>query len=335
MIEKVNKIYEEVKQSFSNASTIDEIEELRIKYLSRKGVVLSLFSMMKDADNSIKRELGQKLNTLKNDAFDFLNQRKKELEKSSKVKIDLSLPARKVNAGKVHPIQRVLKDVKNIFGKMGFSVASGPEIETEHYIFDALNMPEWHPARKVSDSLYVDKKAKTLLRTETSSVQIRTMESSNPPFRIISPGRVYRNEKENATHTAMFTQCEGLFIDKNVSFSDLKGTLLQFFKALYGKDTKVRFRPHFFPFTEPSAEVDVTCFKCTGKGCSLCKQSGWIELGGAGMVNPVVLEGVGVDPEEYSGFAFGLGIERITMLRYGISDIRDLYENNLKFLEQF
>ncbi|NOR44457.1 MAG: phenylalanine--tRNA ligase subunit alpha, partial [Candidatus Delongbacteria bacterium] len=204
-----------------------------------------------------------------------------------------------------------------------------------HYIFDALNMPEWHPARKITDSLYVDKDAQLLLRTETSSVQIRTMEKTDPPYRIICPGRVYRNEKENATHTAMFMQLEGLYVDENVSFAELKGTLLAFFKHLYGNETKVRFRPHYFPFTEPSAEVDVTCFKCGGKGCSLCKNSGWIELGGCGMVHPKLLENVGVDSEKYTGFAFGLGIERLTMLKYGINDIRDLYENDLRFLEQF
>ncbi|MBN1971187.1 MAG: phenylalanine--tRNA ligase subunit alpha [Candidatus Delongbacteria bacterium] len=335
MLEKVEKMYEEVVKSLKNSMSLDNLEELRVKYLSRKGEILQLFSLMKEADVSIKKELGQKLNELKDTAFNLLNERKEELSLSNEKTIDLTLPARKPVAGKVHPIQRVLEDLKVIFGKMGFTIASGPEIETEYYIFDALNMPEWHPARKVTDSIYVSTKDQILLRTETSSVQVRTMEKGQPPFRIVAPGRVYRNEKENATHTAMFTQCEGLYVDKNVSFSDLKGTLLEFFRALYGENTHVRFRPHFFPFTEPSAEVDVTCFKCGGKGCSLCKHSGWIELGGCGMVNPKVLEGVGIDSEVYTGFAFGLGIERVTMLRYGISDIRDLYENDLRFLEQF
>ncbi|MBN2834148.1 MAG: phenylalanine--tRNA ligase subunit alpha [Candidatus Delongbacteria bacterium] len=335
MLEKVEKMYEEVVKSLKNSMSLDNLEELRVKYLSRKGEILQLFSLMKEADVSIKKELGQKLNELKDTAFNLLNERKEELSLSNEKTIDLTLPARKPVAGKVHPIQRVLEDLKVIFGKMGFTIASGPEIETEYYIFDALNMPEWHPARKVTDSIYVSTKDQILLRTETSSVQVRTMEKGQPPFRIVAPGRVYRNEKENATHTAMFTQCEGLYVDKNVSFNDLKGTLLEFFRALYGENTHVRFRPHFFPFTEPSAEVDVTCFKCGGKGCSLCKHSGWIELGGCGMVNPKVLEGVGIDSEVYTGFAFGLGIERVTMLRYGISDIRDLYENDLRFLEQF
>lgn len=226
-------------------------------------------------------------------------------------------------------------EIKQIFRQMGFSVATGPEIETEYYIFDALNMPEWHPARKVTDSLYVDKESHLLMRTETSSVQIRTMEKSDPPFRIICPGRVYRNEKENATHTAMFTQLEALYVDENVSFAELKGTILAFIRALYGNEAKIRFRPHYFPFTEPSAEVDVSCFKCGGDGCSLCKNSGWIELGGCGMVHPKLLENVGVDSEKYTGFALGFGIERLAMKKFGINDMRDLYENDLRFLEQF
>jgi len=333
MLENLKKIKEEILKNIASAESLDIIEEMRIRYLSRKGEIPALLTRMKEVPKEAKKEVGQLLNVLKNEAFDLINAKKASLANSNRKKIDLSLPGRKVPSGKFHPVYKVRDELKEIFMKMGFSVASGPEVETEYYIFDALNMPEWHPARRVSDSLYVDQDR--LLRTETSSVQIRTMESGKPPYRIISPGRVYRNEKENATHGAMFMQCEGLYVDENVSFAELKGTLLEFFKILYGEDTQIRFRPHFFPFTEPSAEVDVTCFKCKGKGCSLCKNSGWIELGGCGMVNPVVLEGVGIDSEKYTGFAFGLGIERLTMLKYGITDLRDIYENDLRFLEQF
>ncbi len=337
MLDHFKEVGEKLKELIDSVSHSDEIEKIRIEYLSRKGQIPALFSKMKDIENEKKKEAGQVLNELKNNAFDWLNHKKKELAKSSENenKIDLSLPGRKPEMGKLHPLLKIGDEVKSVFRQMGFSNVTGPEVETEYYIFDALNMPEWHPARKVTDTLYINKNKGTLLRTETSSVQIRTMEKGKAPFRIISLGNVYRNEKENATHVAMFSQCEGLYVDKNVSFAELKGTLKEFFKELYGKDTKIRFRPHYFPFTEPSAEVDVTCFKCGGKGCKLCKSTGWIEIAGCGMVNPKVLEGVGVDSEEYSGFAFGLGIERLAMLKYGVDDLRHFYENDLRFLEQF
>lgn len=335
MLDKANRIKEDLISGLKSVKTLDEIEEIRIKYLSRKGIIPGLFGKMKDVPKELKKEFGQFLNSLRDEAFELLNDKKAELSKSNKVKLDLSLSGKRPVSGKEHPWFKVKNELSNIFKRMGFSIATGPEVETEYYIFDALNMPEWHPARRVSDSLYVDEER--LLRTETSSVQIRTMEKAQPPIRIISPGRVYRNEKEDATHLAMFSQCEGLYIDENVSFADLKGTLLAFFKELYGSKTNIRFRPHYFPFTEPSAEADITCFKCGGKDkkCSLCKGTGWIEVGGCGMVNPVVLEGVGIDSEKYSGFAFGLGIERMAMQKYGIPDIRMIYENDLRFLEQF
>ena len=334
-INELKQIRENILSEIKNSKTFEAVEEKRIKYLSKKGIIPELFAKIREVVKEEKKEFGQTLNKLRDEAYDLINHLKNGFDSTEEDKIDLSLPGRRIAGGKYHPLYKMRDEIKQIFRQMGFSVATGPEIETEYYIFDALNMPEWHPARKITDSLYIDKDSQILLRTETSSVQIRTMEKSDPPYRIICPGRVYRNEKENSTHTAMFMHCEGLYVDKNVSFAELKGTLLAFFKFLYGNDTKVRFRPHFFPFTEPSAEVDVTCFKCGGKGCSLCKGSGWIELGGCGMVHPKLLENVGVDSEKYTGFAFGLGIERLTMLKYGINDIRDLYENDLRFLEQF
>ncbi len=336
MLGQIKEIKENILADIKKSTNLEEIEERRIKYLSRKGEIPKLFSKMKEIEPSQRKELGLLLNSLKEEALSLINSMRASLETTgSGTEIDLSLPPRKIDLGREHPWQRTRNELASIFKRMGFSIATGPEVETEYYIFDALNMPSWHPARRVSDSLYVDEKR--LLRTETSSVQIRTMEKKKPPLRIISPGRVYRNEKENATHMAMFSQCEGLYVDKGVSFAGLKGTLLAFFRTLYGKDTKVRFRPHYFPFTEPSAEADVTCFSCNGKksDCPICKGTGWIEIGGCGMVNPVVLEGVGIDSEVYTGYAFGLGIERMAMLKYGISDIRMIYENDLRFLEQF
>lgn len=329
----LNELKTRILDDIRSASDYAETEEKRIKYLSKKGEITLLFGKIKDIEPENRKDFGQFINDLRDEAFDIINSLKEKYSETSAEDIDLTLPGKMPESGSYHPLNLVRDELKKIFRKMGFSVAAGPEVETEYYIFDALNMPSWHPARKVTDSLYVEKDK--LLRTETSSVQIRTMEKGKPPFRIISPGRVYRNEKENATHTAMFSQCEGLYVNRGVSFAELKGTLKEFFKALYGKDTVVRFRPHFFPFTEPSAEVDVSCFKCKGKGCSICKKSGWLELGGCGMVHPKVLENVGIDSEEFTGFAFGLGIERLAMLKYGVNDIRDFTENDLRFLEQF
>ena len=332
-MEEMNAKKTEILEDIRSSASLEETEAKRIKYLSKKGEITALFEQIKNIAPENRREYGQFVNSLRDEAMELINVLKSEFTADSKVKIDTTLPGTVWKKGGFHPLNLIKDELKDIFFRMGFSVASGPEVETEYYIFDALNMPSWHPARKVTDSLYVEKDK--LLRTETSSVQIRTMEKGKPPFRIISPGRVYRNEKENATHTAMFMQCEGLYVNRGVSFAELKGTLKEFFKALYGKDTVVRFRPHFFPFTEPSAEVDVSCFKCGGSGCSLCKKSGWLELGGCGMVHPKVLENVGVDSEKFTGFAFGLGIERLAMLKYGVNDIRDFTENDLRFLEQF
>lgn len=333
MLEKIKSSKEKFIAEIKASKTAEEVENIRIKYLSKKGEITALFGGLKDLVLEVKKEAGNLLNTFRDEAYEMLNARKESFETDSTPQLDLSLPGRKNSVGKLHPLLVVRDEMKTILMRMGFSLVVGPEVEDEYHIFDALNMPEWHPARRITDSLYVD--GSRLLRTETSSVQIRTMEKFKPPFRIIAPGRVYRNEKEDATHTAMFSQCEGLYVDKNVSFAELKGTLLEFFKVMYGADTKIRFRPHFFPFTEPSAECDISCYKCGGKGCSLCKGSGWIELCGCGMVNPKVLEGLGIDSEVYSGFAFGIGIERVAMMKYQTGDIRDFYENDLRFLEQF
>jgi len=329
----LNELKTRILDDIRSASDYAETEEKRIKYLSKKGEITLLFGKIKDIEPENRKDFGQFINDLRDEAFDIINSLKEKYCETSAEDIDLTLPGKMPESGSYHPLNLVRDELKKIFRKMGFSVAAGPEVETEYYIFDALNMPSWHPARKTTDSLFLSEGK--LLRPETSSVQIRTMEKGKPPFRIISPGRVYRNEKENATHTAMFSQCEGLYVNRGVSFSELKGTLKEFFKILYGEDTIIRFRPHYFPFTEPSAEVDVSCFKCKGKGCSLCKRSGWLELGGCGMVHPTLLENVGIDSEEFTGFAFGLGIERLAMLKYGVNDIRDFTENDLRFLEQF
>ena len=247
--------------------------------------------------------------------------------------LDVTLPGKRAKIGRPHPLDAVLEDVEEVFLGMGFDIVEGPEVETDHYCFEALNMPPHHPARDTQDTFYISDSV--LLRTQTSSVQIRTMEKMKPPIRIISPGRVYRSDAVDATHSPLFHQIEGLVIDKGVTMGDLKGTLELLMKRLYGDSAKIRLRPHHFPYTEPSAEVDMMCFNCHGAGCSMCKQEGWVELLGAGMVHPKVLEECGIDPEVYSGFAFGIGLERITMGRYNINDMRLLYENDMRFLEQF
>ena len=248
-------------------------------------------------------------------------------------RLDVTLPGKAPKLGNAHPLNATLAEVEEVFLGMGFDIVEGPEVETDHYCFEALNMPKHHPARDTQDTFYINENV--LLRTQTSSVQIRTMEKMKPPIRIISPGRVYRSDAVDATHSPLFHQIEGLVIDKGITMADLKGTLEMLLKRLYGEDTQLRFRPHHFPYTEPSAEVDLMCFNCHGKGCSMCKQEGYVELLGSGMVHPKVLEGCGIDPEVYSGFAFGIGLERITMGRYNINDMRLLYENDMRFLEQF
>ena len=316
----------------------DGLEQLRIKYLGRKGMVSTRFDKIKDVPAAERREYGRSLNELKNLAVQKLEELTRILGSGGdrSPTEDLTLPGRRDFIGGLHPLTLVLNEVIGIFRRMGFTVETGPEVETIHYNFDALNTPIWHPARDLTDTFYLDVPGGGwLLRTETSPVQIRVMERQKPPIRLVAPGRVYRNDKPDATHSPVFMQVEGLYVDRGVTFADLKGTVLAFYRALFGSEVKVRFRPHFFPFTEPSAEVDMSCIFCKGQGCRICKQSGWLEMGGSGMVDPNVLEGVGIDPEIYTGWAFGLGIERIAMRKWGVDDIRLFYENDLRFLEQF
>jgi phenylalanyl-tRNA synthetase alpha chain len=303
-------------------------------WLGRKGRLQALFQRMKDVPPAERPGYGAMVNLLKEELEAAFHAAQNELlERAGVTRVDLSLPGLPLQAGGLHPLQQILDRITGIFTRMGFTVEDGPEVETERYNFDMLNTPFWHPARMESDSLYLEQGH--MLRTETSPVQIRVLEQVKPPVRIIAPGRVYRNDKPDASHSPMFMQVEGLYVDHGVTFADLKGTLLEFYRRMFGQDTRIRFRPHFFPFTEPSAEVDVSCIFCAGSGCRVCKQSGWLEMGGSGMVDPAVLVGVGLDPEEWTGFAFGLGVERMAMLLYGVDDIRLFYENDWRFLEQF
>lgn len=312
-----------------------ELEELRVRFLGKKGLLTAKFNglgMLSPAERPVR---GAQLNRLKTYLQDEIARRQSELETARLVTptLDLTLPGRRSQIGRLHPLVQMEERVKSIFRSMGFSVETGPEVESTYYNFTALNTPEWHPARDEADTFYLT--PDLLLRTETSPVQIRVLERGVLPVRMIAPGRVYRKDKPDPSHFPVFHQVEGLYVDHGVTFADLKGTLLAFYRALFGEETQIRFRPHFFPFTEPSAEVDVTCFLCEGNGCRVCKEKGWLEMGGSGMVDPNVLQGVGIDAEAWTGFAFGLGIERIAMLWYGVDDIRLFWENDLRFLEQF
>lgn len=327
------------ENDISAANTLKNLEEIKVKYLGKKGKLTAILKQMGKLSSEERPIIGQ----LANEVRDFIGKnidssmkkiKKLELDKQLfDEKLDVTLPGIRRFIGHKHPLSIVLDDVKEIFIGMGFDIVDGPEIETDYYNFEALNMPKHHPARDTQDTFYIDEN--TLLRTQTSCVQIRTMEKTQPPIRIISPGRVYRSDAVDATHSPLFHQIEGLVVDKGITFSDLKGTLETFIQALYGKDSVVRFRPHHFPYTEPSAEVDVQCFSCHGSGCRLCKNEGWIEILGCGMVHPAVLENCGIDSEIYSGFAFGVGLERIAMRRYNIDDMRLFYENDVRFLNQF
>src|SRR6056297_2407670 len=335
MIDKINKYLEETK-SFV-ADSLDEIESFRIKYLGKKGIVNDLFSEFKNVPRENKKEVGQKLNELKNALQEKINNLKSALEEKSESQsdIDLSLPGDPVALGTRHPLSIVRNEIIDIFKRLGFTISEGPEIEDDWHVFSALNFPEEHPARDMQDTFFIEKNPDILLRTHTSSVQVRVMENSQPPIRTISPGRVLRNEAISARAHCIFHQVEGLYIDENVSFADLKQTLMFFAKELFGSQTKTRFRPSFFPFTEPSAEMDISCTLCGGKGCNVCKYTGWLEILGCGMVHPNVLEYSGIDNTNYTGFAFGMGIERIAMLKYGINDLRLYFENDVRFLNQF
>ncbi|MEG1448621.1 MAG: phenylalanine--tRNA ligase subunit alpha [Oscillospiraceae bacterium] len=339
----MKKQLEEIKaaavEQINAVSDLKELDELRVKYLGKKGELTAILKQMGGLSAEERPVIGQLANVVRTEIEEAIEQTQKGLKekallaKLEEQKIDVTMPGKRVEMGKKHPLSIVLDELKEIFLGMGFDIADGPEVEYDYYNFEALNIPKNHPARDTQDTFYINDNI--VLRTQTSPVQIHVMENKKPPIRIISPGRVYRSDAVDATHSPVFHQVEGLVVDKNVTMADLKGTLEIFAKRLYGEDSVVRFRPHHFPFTEPSAEMDVRCFACNGEGCRLCKGEGWIEILGCGMVHPKVLENCGIDSEEYSGFAFGMGLERIVMRRYNIDDLRLFYENDIRFLDQF
>ena len=335
MINKIKAILNEV-EAFSSANR-EEIENFRIKFLSKKGEIAKLFSDFKNVPAEQKKEIGQKINSLKKatlERINFLNNEIKE-DLGHKDKSDLTRPGYPISLGSRHPISIVRNEIIEIFNRLGFTISIGPEIEDDWHVFSALNFPMEHPARDMQDTFFIEKNPDVLLRTHTSSVQVRVMENEEPPIRTISPGRVFRNEAISARAHCIFHQVEGLYIDTDVSFADLKQTLLYFAQEMFGKNTEIRLRPSYFPFTEPSAEMDISCQLCGGKGCNVCKYTGWLEILGCGMVDPNVLENNNIDSEKYTGFAFGMGIERIAMLKYQVKDLRYYFENDVRFLRQF
>ena len=339
MKEKLKAIREEAVSKILESENLDKLNEIRVAYLGKKGQLTEVLKGMKDVAPEDRPKVGQMVNETRTAIEEKMEEVKNNLAakaREAKLKaevIDVTLPAKKNKIGHLHPNTVALEELEKIFVGLGYEVVEGPEVEYDYYNFEALNIPANHPAKDEQDTFYINRNM--VLRTQTSSVQVHVMENEKPPIRIISPGRVFRSDEVDATHSPAFHQGEGLVIDKNVTFADLKGTLQEFAKELFGADTKVKFRPHHFPFTEPSAEMDVTCFKCGGKGCRFCKGEGWIEILGCGMVHPHVLEMSGIDPEEYTGFAFGVGLERIALLKYEIDDMRLLYENDDRFLSQF
>ncbi len=341
MNDELLKIKEEAISKIDKASSLKDLSELRLEYLGKKGKVSLFTKNMSTLSNEEKKEFGKALNDAKvsiNDALEeaILKAKEKELnEKLEKETLDITLPGLKVNKGGFHPLTKVIDEVEELFISMGFDVASGPEIEEELYNFEKLNLPKNHPARDNQDSFYIT--SERLMRTQTSPVQARTMDANEEKteIRVICPGKTYRRDDDDATHSHQFTQIEGLMVGYDISLANLKGVLEVFVKRMFGDDREIRLRPNYFPFTEPSLEIDVSCSKCNGKGCNICKNTGWVEILGAGMVHPNVLRGCGYDPDKYTGFAFGVGAERIAMLKYGISDIRSFYTNDLRFLEEF
>lgn len=332
---EIVKLQQEALREGQAAGTLPDLEAVRIKYIGRNGFLPRIMKELKDVPPEDRGEVGRQANEFKQEVGGLLEARKRALEAGApqkKAVFDLSLPGRWHKLGSRHPISRIIEETSRIFGRLGFTVAEGPDVETRYHNFDALNTPEHHPSLDPKDTFWLE--TGELLRTQTSPVQIRVMESRKPPVRIITPGRCYRRDTTDATHSANFHQIEGLYVDRRVSLSDLKGTLAFFAREMMGPKVGVRFRPHFFPFTEPSVECDFSCHLCGGQGCRVCKQSGWIEIAGAGMVDPRVFEKVGYDPEETTGYAFGMGVERIAMIKFGITDIRLLYENDLRYLEQ-
>jgi phenylalanyl-tRNA synthetase alpha chain len=334
MLDRINRLKEEA--AGFKAATQAELEEFRLKYLSKKGQLNTLFNDFKTVANEQKREVGQKLNELKVLLTEIFERYREILDNRPQAvsDSDLTRPGDSMPVGSRHPISVTRNEICGIFNRLGFTIAEGPEIEDDWHVFSALNFPEEHPARDMQDTFFVERNPDILLRTHTSSVQVRVMETTRPPIRMIMPGRVFRNEAVSARSHCIFHQVEGLYVAENVSFSDLKQTLMFFAKEMFGTETKIRLRPSFFPFTEPSAEMDVSC-SCRGKGCNLCKHTGWLEVMGCGMVDPNVLDNCGIDSKKYSGFAFGMGIERIALLKFEIKDIRMYFENDVRFLRQF
>ena len=339
MKDRLLKIREEAIDQIKAAGGVDALNDIKVAFLGKKGELTSIMKSMREVPPEERPAFGQMVNQARAEIEEKLEEMKSSLAKKAREAqlkaevIDVTLPAKKSNIGHSHPNTIALEEVEKIFVGMGYEVIEGPEVEFDYYNFEALNIPANHPAKDEQDTFYIN--SQLLLRSQTSGVQVHTMENQSLPIRMIAPGRVYRADEVDATHSPCFHQIEGLVIDKGITFADLKGTLAEFAKQLFGEDTKVKFRPHHFPFTEPSAEVDVTCFKCGGKGCRMCKGSGWIEILGCGMVHPNVLSMCGIDPEEYTGFAFGVGLERIALLKYEIDDMRLLYENDIRFLKQF
>ncbi len=333
----IEELGTEAKNQIAGAETLDELENARIEYLGRNGKVTSVLKSIGKLAPDKRPVIGKIINKLKNELNKLLETRKKELTEASETKEiypgDFTLPGRKAWRGGLHILTKVKREIKDILYGMGYSLAEGPDVELDYYNFEALNFPPDHPSRDLQDTFYINRDI--LLRTQTSPVQVRYMEKHKPPIKIMVPGRVYRCETPDPSHASEFLQMEGLYVNKNVSLADLRSDVQFFVHSFFGKDKEIRFRPHFFPFTEPSAEVDMSCFSCGGKGCSVCQKTGWIEIMGAGMVHPRVFEYAGYDPREYTGFAFGMGIDRIAMLKYGIGDIRRFLQNNLRFLKQF
>jgi phenylalanyl-tRNA synthetase alpha chain len=343
-IPTIDDVRQQFDRDLASAASEADLRAVRDRYLARKGgLVSSLLKAVASAPADERPALGQQANSLKVDIERRIADRVRELEatRAPAGSVDVTLPGRPLPLGRRHPLTIVRDRVEDIFTRMGFEIVEGPELEDDYHNFEALNMPPEHPARDMQDTLYLAAPVPglggpaTLLRTHTSGMQIRYMETRQPPVRILSPGRVYRRDNLDLTHTPMFSQFEGLVVDERISLADLKGILFTFAREMFGADTRARFRPSFFPYTEPSAELDISCIRCGGSGCAVCKQSGWLEILGSGMVHPAVLEAVGYDPDRYSGFAFGMGIERVAMLKYDVGDIRLFYENDLRFLEQF
>lgn len=339
MKQQLMQISEQAMKAFQSCTSVKELEELRVRFLGKKGELTAILKQMGKLSAEERPVIGQLANEVRAAIERNLEERKASLKEEAmkqqleQERLDVTMSGKAFEIGHPHPLDKVLAEIEEIFLGMGFSIASGPEVEYDYYNFEALNITKDHPARDTQDTFYINDNI--VLRTQTSPVQIRVMEQQKPPIRVIAPGRVYRSDAVDATHSPVFHQIEGLVVDKGVTMADLKGTLEIFAKRLYGEDAKVRFRPHHFPFTEPSAEMDTQCFACGGEGCRLCKGEGWIELLGCGMVHPKVLKNCGIDPEVYSGFAFGMGLERVVMRRYGINDLRLFFENDLRFLQQF